>query len=218
MTDFAAARANMIEGQLRPNKITDPRLLDALAAVPREAFVPPASRAVAYADGEVAVGRARSLMAPLVLARMVEEAAVRPSDVVLDLAGATGYSAALLSHLAATVVAVEPDAALVETARSVFSELGAANVEVVNGPAEAGYPRHAPYDVIVINGAVERIPVALFDQLAEGGRLLAAEVGDDGLGRVRVHLKVAGSVSSRVLFEARPVEAPGFQIAREFVF
>lgn len=218
MAQFAKARHNMVEGQIRPNKVTDPFVIDAFAAIPREMFVPENLRGVAYVGGDIAVGPGRRLMEPMVLARMLQEVRIRPDDVVLDVAAATGYSAAVLSRLAASVIAVEPDPVLAACAVRSLADVGAANVRVVNAPAEKGCATYAPYDAIVINGSVSRIPSELTDQLAQNGRMVVAVLDDDGLGQLRLYLKIGGCVSFRVLFEAKPCLAPGFSVPPDFVF
>jgi protein-L-isoaspartate(D-aspartate) O-methyltransferase len=218
MPDFAAARVHMVEGQVRPNKVTDPALIAALSDIPREAFAAPACRDIAYADGDLTVVRGRAVPSPMVFARMVQEAGVRPSDSVLDLAPGTGYSTAVLARIARAVVAVEPDAALAASAEGLMRDLGCANIQVAHAPAEAGWPERAPFDVIVIEGAVERVPDVLTGQLADGGRLVACVVGADGVGRATLYLRTGNVVAARVLFEAKPCLAPGFSVTKEFAF
>ncbi|MBI1206003.1 MAG: methyltransferase domain-containing protein [Azospirillum sp.] len=218
MTNFAAARFNMVEGQIRPNRVTDPGVVAALAAVPREQFVPKAVRGIAYVDEAVPVGNGRYLGEPLVTARLLQGAAITPSDVVLVIGCGTGYSAALLARLAATVVAIESDAELAGHATESLSELGADNVVVYEGDLATGYPAQAPYDVILIDGGVAQVPERLLDQLAEGGRLLAVISPFGGVGSARLYRRVAGTISNRVLFDAASPCLPGFEAKPTFVF
>lgn len=218
MTDFAAARANMVECQVRPNKVTDSRLLAAMAAVPRERFVPEGLAGHAYVDDDIAVAPGRYLMEPMVLARLLQAAAIEDGDVVLDIGCATGYSTAILARLAATVVALESDEALAETAIELLTGLDADNSAVVGGEHAAGYAAQAPYDVIVLEGAVEQVPEALGEQLAEGGRLVAVVTGGGRVGKATLMLRVRGVLSSRILFDAAVPPLPGFAIERGFVF
>ncbi|MFQ5959339.1 MAG: protein-L-isoaspartate O-methyltransferase [Alphaproteobacteria bacterium] len=218
MTDHAAARLNMVDNQIRTNKVTDSRVLQAMAEVPRELFVPKKLQGIAYVDEDLAVAPGRYLMEPLVLARLLQAAAITAGDVVLDVGCASGYSTAVLARLAATVVAVESDAELGERASALLSELDADNAVVVAGPLEAGYAKQAPYDAIVIGGAVEEVPAAITDQLAEGGRLLAVVTGGSGVGKGTLMLRVHGGLSRRVLFDAAVPPLPGFARARGFVF
>lgn len=216
MPDYAAARVHMVEGQVRPNKVTDPRLIEAMGAVPREAFAAVQAREIAYADADLPVSGNRRIPSPMVFAKMVQEAEIRPSDVVLDLAPGSGYSTAVLARIARAVVAVEPDRALFAAAGEALDNAG--NVTLVQGNAAAGHPALAPYDVILIEGGVECVPVALTEQLADGGRLVACVIGSDGVGRASLYLRTGRAVSSRVLFEAKPCLIPGFSVTKEFVF
>lgn len=223
MSIYAEARANMVDNQVRPNKVTDDRVLAAMAAVPRERFVPEKFAGIAYVDEDIAVSPDRYLMEPMVLARLLQAAAIEPADVVLDIGCATGYSTAVLARLADTVVAVESDAELAETAIALMTELDADNTAVVTGELAQGYAKQAPYDVIVLGGAVEEVPRALSDQLVEGGRLVAVVTGETGgarkrVGRATLVRRKYGTLSSRVLFDAAVPPLPGFAIQRGFVF
>lgn len=218
MSDYAAARFFMVEGQIRPNKVTDHRLVEALMDVPREAFVPDAVRGIAYVDEDVPVGNGRYLMEPMIFARMLQEASVGEGDVVLDVGCATGYSTAILARLAATVVGLESDASLAERAKAALASVGAANALAVTGPLAEGYANQAPYDVIIFEGAVSEVPAAICGQLAEGGRMVVTVLGDRGLGEVRLYERTGTVVSSRVLFEAQPHLLPGLEPKPKFEF
>ncbi|MDE1146433.1 MAG: protein-L-isoaspartate O-methyltransferase [Azospirillaceae bacterium] len=214
--DYTAARINMIEGQIRPNKVTDPFVVEAFLAIPRERFVPEALAGIAYVDEDVAVAPGRYLMEPMVLARLVQELALTRADKVLAVGVATGYSAALMAELAGSVVALESDAALVEAARKALS--GVAGVTVVEGDLAAGHAAKAPYGAILLDGSVTEVPAALLDQLAEGGRLAAVVINDRGIGEARYYRKFGGVVSHRTLFDAAVQPLPGFERRPEFVF
>lgn len=218
MPAYDAARANMVENQVRPNKVTDDRVLNAMAAVPRERFVPKKLAGVAYVDEDIAVSEGRYLMEPMVLARLLQAAAIEPSDVVLDIGCATGYSTAVLARLADTVVAVESEAGLAEAAIALMTELDADNTAVVTGELAEGYAKQAPYDVIVLEGAVDEVPRALSDQLVEGGRMVAVVTGANRVGRATLLRRLHGVLSSRVLFDASVPLLPGFGSERGFVF
>lgn len=218
MYDYAAARTNMVEGQIRPNKVTDHRLVEALLDIPREVFVPKAARGIAYVDEDIAVGNGRYLMEPMVFARMIQEVGVEESDVVLDIGCGTGYSTAILGKLGATVVGIESDAELAQRATQALAEVGIDNAVVITAPLVEGYPAQAPYDVIVIEGLVAEVPDAITAQLADGGRLIAAVHGGRGVGEVKLFQRVGGVVSGRVLFEAQPRQLPGFEPKPTFVF
>jgi protein-L-isoaspartate(D-aspartate) O-methyltransferase len=218
MTDFAAARHNMVEGQIRTNKVTDPAVIAAFRAVPRELFVPKSLRGIAYADEDLPVKAGRYLLEPLVLARLAQIAAIAPTDTVLDVGPASGYSTAIVAKIAGSVVAVESDAELASQATRALGELGLDNAAVVTGPLERGYAKQAPYEVILLNGAIARVPNSLLDQLAEGGRLVAVIDGDGGIGRATLMIKRSGVVSSRVVFDASSLPLPGFAVEAGFVF
>ncbi len=218
MTDFAAARFFMVEGQIRPNKVTDHRLVDALSETPREAFVPESARGVAYVDDDLPIGHGRYLLEPMVFARMLQYVSVQESDRVLDVGGAGGYSTAILAKLAASVVGLDSDAALTAAAAAALSAQGVTNASVVTGPLAAGHADGGPYDVIVIEGTIPEVPAALADQLAEDGRLVAIVQGARGVGEVRLFQRAGGVLSSRILFEAQPHALPGFEKKASFVF
>jgi len=215
--DYATARRNMVESQLRPNKVTDPALLEALSSVPRELFVPAPLRSVAYVDEDIPLGRGRFLMEPMILGRLLELAAARPSDVALVVGAGVGYSAAVLGRIAGRVVALEDDHELAQQAARTLQGLGVANVAVVEGALVDGAPRLAPFDVILIDGAVERVPPAISVQLAEGGRLVAV-IRPAGIGRATLMTRQAGIVASRVAFDAAVPRLPRFEAAAAFVF
>ena len=223
MTDFAVQRQNMVESQVRPNGITDPRVIDAMAAVPREFFVPEERRALAYMDEDVLVaitpeGAHRWLMEPMTFARLLQLAEIAPSDVVLDLGCTTGYSTAVIAALAESVVAVEEDPVLAEAATSRLAELGITNAAVVNAPHAAGLPSEAPFDVILINGRVPSLPRPLLEQLKEGGRLVAV-VGETAVSPAIVCTRHGDAFSSRAQYDASVAPLPGFPPpARKFEF
>src|SRR5262249_17687501 len=186
MTDFATARRMMVDGQVHTSDVTDPRILAAMLELPRERFVPQDKAGLAYFDLDLPVTpakpgqAARCLLKPMVLAKMVQAAALIADDHVLDVGCATGYSSALLARLAGSVVALEEDEALAGPARDNLAAAGAANATVVTGPLTQGWQGSAPYDVIFINGASEIVPHALARQLKDGGRLVAAPGRDPG--------------------------------------
>lgn len=217
-TEYSAARYNMVESQLRPNKVTDQRLVDAFLAVPRDQFVPSALRGVAYVDKAIAVGNGRYLLEPMVLGRMLQEARITASDLVLDVGTATGYSAAIIGSVAATVVAVESDVALAAQADQAMQTLGVDNAAVVQGDLAAGWAKQGPYNVIVIEGAVAAVPQALLDQLAEGGRLVTVLLPESGVSVARLYQKIEGQISSRTLFDASASLLPGMEPKAGFSF
>lgn len=216
--DYATARHNMVEGQIRPGQVTDATLLAAMAELPREAFVAEAQAPIAYADRALPLGSGRAMMAPLVLARLLQAAAAVPGDMALVIGCAGGYSAAVLARLANTVVAVEEDAELAARAIRVLAEQGIDNVAVMEAPLAEGFPRQAPYDVILMGGAVAEIPRAIADQLAEGGRLVAVLAGTPGIGRGTLMTRRGEDYGTQVLFDAATPSLPGFAPGAGFQF
>jgi len=215
--DFAAARRNMIESQLRTNRIVDESVLAVMAEIPRERFVPERLQRIAYVDEDLAIGGGRYVMEPLVLAAMIQGAEIQPSDAVLDIGSGTGYAAVVLARLAGTVFALESDAALAAGAVELYAEMAPDNVVAVDGLLEEGCAEHAPFDVILIEGAVERIPEAILDQLGDGGRLVAV-VLEDGIGRLTAIHKRGGHVSRHAIRDANTPALAAFRRPAEFVF
>jgi protein-L-isoaspartate(D-aspartate) O-methyltransferase len=218
MVDYAAARLNMVEGQIKPNKVIDQALIDAMMAVPRERFVPTNRRGVAYVDEDVAIGDRRVLMEPRVLGRLLNDARITPDSRVLIVGAGTGYSTAVVARLAARVVALEEDGALLGTARGALSELGIRSVALAEGPLAEGWPAEGPYDVILVDGAVAEVPAALIAQLASGGRLLTVVDDGNGVGRAMLVSAVDGVASQRPLFDATTAMLPGFERKPAFQF
>ncbi len=215
MIDFAIARHNMVESQVRPNGITDHRIIDAMASVRREDFVPVAQKPIAYLDEDIlvksdAAGGARYLIEPMAFARMVHLAAVKPTDRVLMVGAGTGYGAAVVSLLASSVVALECDAELATAMRTALSQ--SPDVKVVEGKLAAGCAADGPFDVIIIEGRVEEVPDSLFNQLGAEGRIIAA-IGQDGVSKVHVLTVNDGNRSSRPAFDASISALPGFEVA-----
>jgi protein-L-isoaspartate(D-aspartate) O-methyltransferase len=223
MTDNTQQRINMVDSQVRPSDVTDRRIIKAMLEVPREAFAPAEMRALAYMDRALpvtkpdAAGLARTLLAPRTLAKMLQLATVEPGCTVLDVGCGTGYSTALLGRLAGKVVALEADPDLAEWARATLRKLDVAGVEVVQGPLAAGVPDEAPFDAILLNGAVPEVPQALLDQLKDGGRLVAI-VAPGGYGRAQVWRRTGRSFGNVTAFDAAADPLPGFAREPGFVF
>jgi protein-L-isoaspartate(D-aspartate) O-methyltransferase len=220
MVDAALQRLNMVDSQVLPSDVTDHRILRAMRELPREKFVPPALSPLAYMDEAVPVSPAGSarrwLLAPRVAAKLLQLADVGEHDHVLDIGCATGYSAALLSRLARSVIAMECDETLVATARSNLADLGMSNVSVLQGSLILGCANKAPYDVIVLQGSIDVPLDDLLDQLKDGGRLVAI-VNEGGLGRATIWKRFGRSMDDRVAFDASAPELPGFQKAPAFL-
>lgn len=214
---FAAARHNMVESQLRTNRVTDEAILAAFDTVPRELFVPAPMRSIAYVDEDLEVAPGRAMMEPMVLARLLQAADIRPEDVALAIGCGSGYCCAILARIANTVVAIESDSELVHRAGRILSDLSIDNVVFVEGHLAEGNPDQAPYDVILIDGAVEQVPDGIQRQLAEGGRLVTV-VQRGSVGRATLMTRRGGVVSSRVLFDAAVPMLAEFAVEPGFVF
>lgn len=208
----------MIECQVRTTKVNDPRILSAMATLPRERFVPNSRRDMAYVDEDVPCGSGRSLRTPMILARMIQEAAIRDDDAVLCVGAGTGYAAAVMATFARVVFALESVPEMARKASELFAELDLDNAVVVEGSLTEGWPAESPYDVILIDGGVPEVPQALFDQLAEGGRLVAVIEDGEAIGRVTLFVRVGRTVSRRSFFEAVIDRLPEFNKSQEFVF
>lgn len=208
--DYSAARAAMVDSQLRPQGVSDPWVLQAMATVPREQFVPDHSRPLAYVDRAVAIGPGRFLSAPAVLGQLLTQMAPERGQRALVVGAGTGYSAALLAAMGLEVVAVESAPDLAGKAR----ELG---IEVIEGPFEAGHRAGASYDQVLIDGAVQLIPDAIIAQLADGGRLGTALL-DRGVTRLIVGRKSGGAFGYLSIGDAGVPALPGFTRAKAFIF
>lgn len=208
--DFAAAREAMVESQLRPQGVTDRGVLDAMRTVPREMFLPPATRPLAYVDRAVLMGDRRFLPAPSVLGSLLTQMMPVPGQRALVVGAGTGYSAAVLRAIGLHVTALESSPELAGMAR-------ANGIEVVEGPLEAGYRKAAPYDQILIDGAVEFIPDPIVEQLANGGRLGTALI-QDGISRLTVGRKAGDAFGYLSLSDAGAPALPGFARPKTFTF
>jgi protein-L-isoaspartate(D-aspartate) O-methyltransferase len=208
----------MVEGQIRTNKVTDERLLAALSATPRHLFVPAALAGVAYVDTCLRVAPDRYLMEPLFLARLLQEAEAEATDSALIVGAGTGYSAAILSGLVASVVALESDGDLAARARSNLDMLGTRDVTVETGALDQGFAASGPYDVILVDGMVDFVPESLFGQLKEHGRLVTLVSSEGRCGAGMLYRKLGGSISGRVLFDASAPLLPGFAHQPAFEF
>jgi len=223
MADFAVARQMMVDGQVRTADVTDLRIIAAMLDLPREQFVPEGRENLAYLDLAMPVtedieGRAvRRLLPPMILAKLVQAADIKDSDHVLVVGCATGYTAALIGRLAASVVALEVDDALARRAAAALGAVVAENVAVVVGALNAGWSQRAPYDVIFIDGALEVIPDALASQLKDGGRFICIRESGPA-GKANLYLSDRGALSGRVVFDAAAPVLPGFAAPEQFVF
>jgi len=221
MSGFATARQNMVDGQVRPSDVTDIRILDAMLAVPREAFVPENQRALAYLDLDLDISEGASakrfLVRPAVTAKLLQAAEIKDTDKVLVAGCATGYTAALVARLARQVIATEADPAQAARAGDVLLTLGIGNVAFRTTTAAEGDSANAPYDVIVLDGATEVTPEQLYGQLKEGGRLVGVFAMTKPP-RATIVTRSHGDFGNRALFDATVPVLPGFERVPAFVF
>ena len=218
MVDFTQARQNMVDCQLRTNKVVNDALINAFLTVPRECFVEQGQESIAYIDKDVSVGLGRHLIAPMVLAQLMQSLKAQPDEVALDVGCATGYSSAILAHLVMTVVALENENGLAVRANDNFTNLAVDNAVVVEGKLSEGYETQGPYDIICFGGSIPAIPQRLLDQLSERGRLGAIIERSAGPGKAVLVSKKGGIVSERVLFDAMVCSLPGFEAEKGFIF
>jgi protein-L-isoaspartate(D-aspartate) O-methyltransferase len=217
MFDAATARRHMVDGQIRTADVTNLRLIAAMEAVPRELFVAPPLAAQAYRDGDIALGKGRALLRPMVLAKLIQGVALRAGEHVLDVGCGTGYSSAVLSHMGASVVALEEDAELARRAEAAMAAAGAKDVVLASGSLSNGWPAVAPYDFILLDGAIEVVPKALGQQLKPSGRL-AAIFGSGPAAKAMVYHVIEGQLVGRPIFDAGGPLLPGFAAPPAFVF
>lgn len=210
MTDFSLARRAMVDNQLRPEGVTDRAVLAAMGSVERERFVPESARALAYFDRPLRLANNRAMMPPAALGRLLSELAPQTGERALIVGSGTGYSAALLREIGLDVVALESDEALAATAN-------AAGIEPISGELSKGWAKGAPYDLMLLDGAVEEIPAALVKQLRDGGRLAGA-VSDRSVTRLVIGRVAGGTLGLRSLADADVGMIPGFERPRAFTF
>lgn len=215
MTDFAERRRMMVDTQVRPSDVTKYPIIEAMLAVPRESFVPDAQREAAYADQNIDLGDGRVLLEPRTLSKILDALDIQNDELVLDVACGLGYSTAVAARVAQMVIGVEQDEDMGRDAQDQLAEAGADNAIVHVGALAEGAAEHGPYDVIMIQGGVEDVPPALFEQLRDGGRI-AAVFMTGALGEVKIGHKTGSQVSWRFAFNAGAPVLPGFEKVREF--
>lgn len=217
MFNYAKARRAMVDCQVRTNDVTNIELQTAMLAVPREAFVPPGKKHMAYTETEVEVAEGRVMICSRDFAKLVEAADVGPGDVVLDIACGLGYSTAVLAHMAEMVIGLEDDAQSVETATATLNDIGISNAAFVKGDLKAGASEHGPFNVIFVGAAVETIPQAWLKQLANGGRLAVIE-RDGAIGRAKIYVRSGDTYGDNTYFDSSASVLPGFRAEKAFVF
>ena len=217
MTDFARQRAAMVASQITPNDVSDPRIQQAAGDIPRELFVPEAKRPLAYMSECIEIAPGRWLMDPRSFGKLLQLADISETDTVLDIGCGTGYSSAVIARLAKHVYALEEDRDLAARATRLMKELDVANLTVVTGTLTQGHAANAPYDVIVMEGAIEHIPDAISAQMKDGGKLVAI-VGAGPVGKGQLWIKSGAGMSHRIAFDATIPLLPGFARAHGFVF
>jgi len=210
MQDFGLARRAMVDNQLRPEGVTDRGVLAAMGSVERERFVPAEARALAYFDRPLKVAPGRAMMPPAALGRLMSELAPKAGERALVVGSGTGYSAALLRTIGVEVIALESDASLAAAASK-------AGVDTVVGDLRKGWAKSAPFDLVLLDGAVEEIPGVIVKQLREGGRLAGAIV-DEGVSRLVVGRASGGALGLRSIADAEVEQLPGFERPRAFTF
>ena len=216
MADYAQRRTTMVDTQVRPSDVTKFPIIDAMLSVPRELFVPADKREAAYVGENIDLGDGRVVLEPRTLAKMLEAADIQPGELVLDIGCGFGYSSALAARMAEAVISLEDSEEFVSAAEKALGEAGADNAAVVQGALEEGAAKHGPYDVILIQGAVEHFPDALAGQLKDGGRVVAI-FNEGALGTVRVGYHMDGGVNWRFAFNAGAPVLRGFEARRAFV-
>lgn len=210
MTDYSARRTMMVDTQVRPSDVTKFPVIEAMLAVPREAFVPDDRREAAYVGDNIDLGRGRVVLEPRTLAKMLDALDIQNDELVLDIGAGLGYSAAVIARMAEAVVAVEENEGWAAEAEAALIEHHADNVAVHHGPLAEGAAQHGPYDVICVEGAVEHLPEALTEQLKDGGRM-AVLFAEGALGVVRIGYKIDRRMNWRFAFNAGAPVLPGFE-------
>lgn len=220
MADFLQTRINMVDGQIHPAGVVDPRILESFETVPRELFVPERLQGVAYTDEDLDIGQGRYLLEPITHAKMMQAVQPVEMDVVLDIGVGAGYSSAILSPMVTTIIALEHNKRQMDKATKLWDRLDVCNVALIEGTLTDGVPEQAPYSLIIINGAVEEVPDNIIDQIDVGGRLIAViRKAGHAAGQAVLFVKSqSGDVSSKILFDASVPFLKGFEPKVRFEF
>jgi protein-L-isoaspartate(D-aspartate) O-methyltransferase len=209
-------RQIMVDTQVRPSDVTKFPIIDALLNVPREKFVPDGKREAAYIGENLSIGLSRVILEPRTFAKLLDVLDIKNTELVLDIGSGFGYSSAVISRMAELVIAVEQDEVFASEAEEILSEVGADNVVVQVNKLEDGAPKHGPYDVIILQGGVEEIPLSILNQLKNGGRIGAIFI-EEGLGTARIGYKLNNKVTWRYSFNAAVPILDGFRKQKDFV-
>ena len=216
MTDYQTRRKTMVDTQIRPSDVTKFPIIEAFLSVPREKFVPDGKREAAYIGENFKIGQSRVILEPRTLAKLLDALDIRNDELVLDIGPGLGYSSAVISPMAEVVIAVEDDSTMASEAEEILAEVGADNVVIQIGKLEDGAPEHGPYDVIILQGGVEKIPSSILKQLKNGGRVGAIFV-EEGLGTAKIGFKLNEKINWRYSFNATAPVLPGFFKQKGFV-
>ena len=216
MTDYQTRRKTMVDSQIRPSDVTKFPIIEAFLSVPREKFVPDGKREAAYIGENFKIGQSRVILEPRTLAKLLDALDIRNDELVLDIGPGLGYSSAVISPMAEVVIAVEDDSSMANEAEEILTEVGADNVVIQIGKLEDGAPEHGPYDVIILQGGVEKIPSSILNQLKNGGRVGAIFV-EEGLGTAKIGFKLNDKINWRYSFNAAAPVLPGFFKQKDFV-
>ena len=216
MIDYQTRRKTMVDTQIRPSDVTKFPIIEAFLSVPREKFVPDGKREAAYIGENFKIGQSRVILEPRTLAKLLDALDIRNDELVLDIGPGLGYSSAVISPMAEVVIAVEDDSSMANEAEEILTEVGADNVVIQIGKLEDGAPEHGPYDVIILQGGVEKIPSSILKQLKNGGRVGAIFV-EGGLGTAKIGFKLNDKINWRYSFNAAAPVLPGFFKQKDFV-
>ena len=220
--NYQLARQNMVDNQIRTNRVTNNNIISAMTVLPRERFVPESSTEIAYVDTAIQVANDRHIVAPMVLARLIQEADVSSDDLVQVIGCGTGYAAAILSNMSKAVVLVEDQSEVCDKAEALFIELGIDNVLVFKTDLVNGCKKQAPFNIIIICGAVEEIPINLVNQLVEGGRIITMILASDGVSypttKATILTKYNGKLVEKEVFEVNTPKIKSFNKDKVFKF
>ena len=217
--NYKLARKNMVENQIRANKVMDTKIIDAFSNVEREIFVPESYREISYNDEDIRLSRNRFMMKPMILARLFQSLSLNGNENILHIGSNSGYASAILSQLCHAVISIESDKKLYEKSINIISEIGFDNVVPLHGSMEFGVPKESPFDVIFIEGALEEKPKALFDQLNNNGKLVVVlKPSNVNIGKANLFFKLNNEIGNEILFDAQVTKLSIFKSKPKFNF